>query len=64
MLSALGRYANRDAAIQLLSEGFDILEEDLDKELFFAAVRQAYWNAPENSPTRDLMRALIGKLDF
>jgi len=64
MLTALGRYPARDAAVQLLSEGFDILEEDLEKELFFAAVRQAYWNAPENSPTRDLMRALIGKLDF
>jgi len=40
------------------------LEEDLDKERFFALVRRTYWDAPEGSPTRDLMQTLIGKLDF
>jgi hypothetical protein len=64
MLSVLGRHADRERAIGLVAEGFDMLEEDLDKETFFAATRRAYWGSPEGSPTRDLMQTLIGKLDF
>ena len=64
MLSVLGKHAQRDRAIDLVAEGFDMLEEDLDKETFFAAVRHAYWDAPEGSATRQLMQTLIGKLDF
>ena len=30
-----------------------MLEEDLDKERFFALVRRTYWDAPDGSPTRD-----------
>jgi HEAT repeat protein len=51
-------------AVTLLAEGFDELEEDLDKELFFALVRRTYWAAAEGSPDRQLMQTLIGKLDF
>ena len=29
-----------------------MLEEDLDKERFFALVRRTYWESPEGSPTR------------
>ena len=64
MLSVLGMHAERDRAIDLVAEGFDMLEEDLDKETFFAAVRHAYWDSPEGSATRPLMQTLIGKLDF
>ena len=32
-----------------MAEGFDMLEEDLDKERFFALVRRTYWESPENS---------------
>jgi HEAT repeat protein len=64
MLSALTKRADLDQAIDLLAEGFDMLEEDLDKETFFAAARRAYWAAPDGSPTRQLMQALIRKLDF
>lgn len=64
MLSVLGKHAERDRAIDLVAEGFDMLEEDLDKETFFAVVRHAYWDSPEGSATRQLMQALIGKLDF
>ena len=35
------------AAIALLAEGFDMLEEDLDKERFFALVRRTYWESPD-----------------
>jgi len=64
MLSVLGKHADRDRAIDLVAEGFDSLEEDLDKETFFAAVRRTYWESPEGSAARQLMQTLIGKLDF
>ncbi len=64
MMSMLEARPDRADAISLLAEGFDMLEEDLDKERFFAAVRRSYWDAAAGSPTRDLMQTLIGKLDF
>jgi hypothetical protein len=41
-----------------------MLEEDLDKERFFAFVRRTYWASADGSPARTLMQTLIGKLDF
>ena len=64
MLAYLEQDQNRDASLTLLAEGFDMLEEDLDKERFFALVRRTYWDSPEGSPRRALMQTLIGKLDF
>jgi HEAT repeat protein len=64
MLAVLGKHPDRDRAIDLLAEGFDGLEEDLDKETFFAATRRGYWAAAEGSATRQLMQTLIGNLDF
>ena len=64
MLTVLKGAAQQDAAIALLAEGFEMLEEDLDKERFFAFARRTYWEAAENSPDRRLMQTLIGKLDF
>jgi len=58
------RNADRAQAIALMAEGFDMLEEDLDKERFFALVRRTYWESSENSPRRGLMQNLIGTLDF
>ena len=37
--------ATRSAAIELLKDGFDDLEEDFGEEQFFAAARAAYWKA-------------------
>jgi HEAT repeat protein len=64
LLQVLGGRPDRADAVALVGEGFDMLEEDLDKEAFFAAVRRAYWDAPAGSPTRQLTQTLIGKLDF
>jgi hypothetical protein len=64
MLSVLSKRPDREKAIELVSEGFDRLEEDLEKERFFAIVRRTYWDAADGSPTRLLMQSLIGKLDF
>jgi HEAT repeat protein len=64
MLEFLKTTSAQDAALTLVAEGFDMLEEDLDKERFFALVRHRYWDVPEGSPDRQLMQTLIGKLDF
>ena len=60
----LERHPDRAKAIDLVAEGFDMLDEDYDKERFFALARRTYWDAAEGSPSRDLAQALIGKLDF
>jgi HEAT repeat protein len=64
MVGMLRDYPNQDEALALAAEGFDMLEEDLDKERFFAFARRTYWASPEGSPERALMQRLIGKLDF
>jgi hypothetical protein len=56
--------ASRDAAIDLLKEGFEDLEEDFGEEMFFAATRASYWKADEKSATRTLAALLIQKLEF
>jgi HEAT repeat protein len=64
VLESPARNADREQAIMLMAEGFDMLEEDLDKERFFALARRSYWESPENSPRRGLMQTLIDSLDF
>ncbi len=64
MLSVLATHPRRDDALLLLAEGFDMLEEDLEKERFFAFVRRSYWESAEGSPARTLFQTVIGKLDF
>ncbi|HYM24159.1 MAG TPA: HEAT repeat domain-containing protein [Vicinamibacterales bacterium] len=63
-LTVLEGYRDREGAIALLADGFDMLEEDLDKERFFAFVRRAYWDSADGSPRRALMQTLIARLDF
>ncbi len=64
MLKALESHSDRAGAVGILAEAFDMLEEDLEEERFFVAVRRAYWSAPDGSPTRKLCEQLITKLDF
>jgi HEAT repeat protein len=64
MLSFLEGYKNADNAIDLLAEGFDMLEEDYEEERFFAAVRRGYWQAADASATRRVGQTLIDKLGF
>ena len=63
-MTLLEQRRSRESAIELLAEGFDMLEEDLDKERFFAFARRTYWESADNPARRTLMQALIGKLDF
>jgi HEAT repeat protein len=64
LLPILEAHPDKTAAMSLVAEGFDMLEEDLDKERFFAFVRRTYWSSGEGSPTKALMQALIRNLDF
>lgn len=64
MLSFLEKFKDADAAISLIAEGFDMLEEDYEEESFFATVRRRYWEAPEGSPARRVGESLIDKLEF
>jgi hypothetical protein len=63
-LESLNGKPELDGVLTLLSEGFDMLEEDLDKERFFVLARRTFWDSPEGSPRRGLMQTLIRKLDF
>jgi HEAT repeat protein len=64
MLTLVEKTPDRDGTLALLAEGFDMLEEDLDKERFFALARRTYWESPATSPRRALLQTIIGKLDF
>ncbi|MDP2052306.1 MAG: HEAT repeat domain-containing protein, partial [Acidobacteriota bacterium] len=64
MLKAIGLHPDQAGAIGILAEAFDMLEEDLEEERFFVAVRRAYWSAPDGSEMRKLCELLITKLDF
>ena len=64
LFEVLQRTRIRVAPLTLLGEGFDMLEEDLEEEQFFAAVRRGYWAAADGSPTRRLSEQLITKLEF
>jgi HEAT repeat protein len=64
MLALLESYTNASGAIDLIAEGFDMLEEDYEEERFFVAVRRGYWKAEDSSATRKVGQALIEKLEF
>jgi HEAT repeat protein len=64
MLKFLESAQSADGAVELIAEGFDMLEEDYEEERFFADVRRGYWQAAEGSATRRVGQALIEKLEF
>lgn len=49
---------------ELLREAFDMLEEDLEEERFFAIVRRTYWQSADNPAARKVAETLIRKLEF
>ena len=64
LLQVLQPQPDPKPAILLLGESFDMLEEDLEEERFYAAVRRGYWAAPVNAPARKIAETLIQTLDF
>lgn len=64
VLDVLERRTDREQALGVLRDAFDMLDEDFEEERFFVAVRQAYWAAPEGSVRRAVAQALIERLEF
>jgi HEAT repeat protein len=64
LLKVLERRTDSAAAVELLRDAFDMLEEDFEEERFFVTVRRTYWQAAAASPTRKVADALIQKLEF
>ena len=52
------------AAVLVLRDAFDMLDEDLEEERFFMTTRAAFWAAPERSPARAVAEELIRALEF
>jgi HEAT repeat protein len=64
LLKALQALPDAAPAVDLLRDAFDMLEEDLDEERFFALVRRTYWDAGDASPARRVAELLIQRLEF
>ena len=64
LLTVLEKRQDLDQAVLLLREAFDMLEEDFEEERFFVAMRRAFWDSPEGSPTRRTTEVLIQQLEF
>jgi HEAT repeat protein len=64
MMTALEARKDRDGALTLLQDAFDMLSEDFEEERFYVEVRKAYWAAPAGSARRQITDALIQKLEF
>ena len=64
LIALLEGRSDRKAALTLVAEGFDMLEEDYLEEQFFAAVRKAYGAVAEGSVTRATIEGVIGGLEF
>lgn len=52
------------AAVLVLRDGFDILNEDLEEERFFMSARTAFWAASEGARSREVTQELIRVLEF
>lgn len=52
------------ASALLLRDAFDMLEDDYEKERFFATVRRSYWQADAGAADRKVADALIQTLEF
>ena len=64
VLGALEALKDPAAAIELVRDAFDMLNEDFEEERFFVEMRRAYWAAAAGSPRRRITEALIQKLEF
>ena len=64
ILASLETRKDRDGALELLQDAFDMLSEDFEEERFYVEIRKAYWAAPAGSVRRQIADALIQKLEF
>jgi len=63
-LKAMETRTNREPAIKVLRDAFDLLAEDFEEERFYVTIRRAFWAAPEGSARRQAAQALIEILEF
>ncbi len=64
VLAHLETRTDLDAAVLVLRDAFDMLDEDLEEEHFFMTARAAFWGAPEQSSARVVAEELIRVLEF
>jgi HEAT repeat protein len=64
ILAAYEARPDRSAAVELLRDGFDMLEEDFGEEGFYVTIRRAYWAAADGSSARATAQEIIQKLEF
>lgn len=64
VLTAFAALPSIDGPLELLRDAFDMLEEDFAEEQFYAAIRRAYWGAPEESALRRAAGRFVGFLEF
>lgn len=61
---ALAGRTTSEADLLLLRDAFDMLDEDLAEERFYAHLRRAYWEGADGSAARALAAATIRVLEF
>jgi HEAT repeat protein len=64
LLERLQKRQDRPAALALLRDGFDMLEEEFAEENFYVTVRHAYWAATAGSAAKAAAQSLIQTLEF
>ena len=64
LFAALRAQSDLDAALGLLGEAFDMLEEDFEEERFYVTVRERYWQSAEGSAEQAIAEAVMQKLEF
>lgn len=62
--AALEEPGAREASLTLLREAFDMLDEDMAEERFYAYVRREYWGSAEGSAARTVAEATLRALEF
>ena len=62
--AALEEPALLEAALTLLREAFDMLDEDMAEERFYAYVRREYWESAAGSDARAAAEATLQALEF
>ena len=62
--AALEDPAAQEASLTLLREAFDMLDEDMAEERFYAYIRRAYWESAAGSAARAVAEATLQALEF
>ena len=62
--AALEEPAAQEASLTLLRDAFDMLDEDMAEERFYAYIRRAYWGSAEGSAARTVAEATLQALEF